>query len=183
VISETGRQQAEAARYYLQHTAPTAIFSSPQGRARQTAEIIGQRHSQLALQISPLIDEVHSPFDGSPRRVLEARQWDLYSGVEPGYEQPAHIVERVQRFLAGVRHQYRNQHSLAVTHGDIIVFTLLWAGGLEPAVGHKGRLASLGVTDGYPAQASISSLIYVTDAPDERPAFDYVRPYGGEVLW
>jgi broad specificity phosphatase PhoE len=177
VLSEMGSGQAEAARDYLQSVSLAAIFSSPQARAQQTAGIIGQAHPRLTIRTSDLIDEVHSPFDGTPRTVLEKRNWDLYSGAGAGYEQPTDVIRRVQRFLDQLRQQYDGQHCLAVTHGDLIAFTVLWAAGILPEVQHRAQLSSLGVSDGYPAPASISSLMYATAAATERPSVVYVRPY------
>jgi len=176
-LSQIGRRQAEAARDDLQHQSPAALFSSPLTRARQTAEIIGQAHPGLVIQVSDLLNEVHSPFDGSPEAVMAARHWDLHTGVGPNYEQPIHILERVQRFLAEVRQQYPGQLSLAVTHRAVIAFTVMWTGGLLPADQHRGRLVELGISDGYPFPASISSLIYTTQDPAEIPTLAYSRPY------
>lgn len=181
-LSQIGHRQAEAARDYLQTKSPAAIFSSPLTRARQTAEIIGQAHPGLAIQDSDLLNEVHSPFDGSPEAVMAARNWDLHTGVAPEYEQPSHILERVQRFLAEVRQQYPGQLSLAVTHRAVIAFTVMWTGGLLPADQHRGRLVELGISDRYPFPASISSLIYNTQDPAEIPTLAYSRPYEDDAL-
>lgn len=161
-LSRLGQRQAAAARDDLQHRSPAAIFSSPLIRAQQTAAIIGQAHPGLAIQISELLNEVYSPFDGSSHAVMAARKWDLHTGVAPEYEQPFHILARVQRFLAEVRRLYPGQLTLAVTHRAVIAFTVMWAGGLAPADQHRGRLVELGISDGYPFPASISSLIYTT---------------------
>jgi broad specificity phosphatase PhoE len=176
-LSQPGRRQAEAARDHLQHQSPAAIFSSPLTRARQTAEIIGQTHPGLDIQLSDLLHEVHSPFDGSSEAVMAARNWDLHTGVGPEYEQPSHILERVQRFLAEVRRQYPGQLSLAVTHRAVIAFTAMWTGGLLPADQYRDRLVELGISDGYPFPASITSLIYTTQDPAEIPTLAYNRPF------
>jgi broad specificity phosphatase PhoE len=120
---------------------------------------------------------------------MAARHWDLHTGVAPEYEQPSHILERVQRFLAEVRRQYPGQLSLAVTHRAVIAFTAMWAGGVPPAEQwaggvspvdwkqHKDRLVELGISDGYPFPASITSLIYTTQDPAEIPTLAYNRPF------
>jgi broad specificity phosphatase PhoE len=108
---------------------------------------------------------------------MAARNWDLHSGIGPEYEQPSHILERVQCFFAQVRQQYPGQLTLAVTHRAVIAFTVMWTGGLVPADQHRGRLVELGISDRYPFPASISSLIYTSEDPAEIPTLVYNRPY------
>jgi hypothetical protein len=47
--------------------------------------------------------------------------------VGPPYEQPAAIVGRVLAFFENARRRHAGENVLAVTHGDIIIFTC-WAG-------------------------------------------------------
>jgi len=64
-----------------------------------------------------------------------------------------------------------------VTHGDLIAFLLLWIKGVSLEPGNKERLDALGLSDNYPATASITTLVYQTMAEDEVPGIGYVRPY------
>jgi hypothetical protein len=52
----------------------------------------------------------------------------------------------------------------------------MWAGDVVPVEQHKDRLIELGISDGYPTPASISSLIYTTDDPAEISTLAYSRP-------
>ena len=61
---------------------------------------------------------------------MTARNWDIYTGTEPPYEQPADILRRVQEFVAEVRAQHCGQRIALVTHGDVVMFMTLWAKGL-----------------------------------------------------
>ena len=177
-LSESGREQARAAAVTLQDRPLAALFSSPQLRARQTAEIILAPHDGLTLSISPWLNEIHTPYEGWPVEELAARDWDIYSGIEPHYEQPPDILDRVQQFVAEVRQQYAGQQTLAVTHGDNILFMLFWARGLPVATGENKKLLSqLGLPDLYPVPASITTFVYQTTTPDEIPTFEYVKPY------
>jgi probable phosphoglycerate mutase len=176
-LSEMGREQAQAAADVLREVPFGVAFSSPQPRARQTAEIILAGRNGLEPSISPLIDELYTPFEGRPISEMAARQWDIYTGIEPEYEQPADLVARLQQFITGVRQNYAGQPVLAVTHGDLIAFLLLWAKGLPLEPGSKEKLDTLGLGDSYPATASITTLTYQTTMANEMPTLEYVRPY------
>jgi hypothetical protein len=56
---------------------------------------------------------------------------------------------------------------------------LIQAGGVSPVdwKQHKDRLVELGISDGYPFPASITSLIYTTQDPAEIPTLAYNRPF------
>ncbi|MEW5960513.1 MAG: histidine phosphatase family protein [Chloroflexota bacterium] len=174
-LSELGREQAQAAAAFLRDRPLAAAFSSPQLRAQQTAEIILAPHNGLRLSISPLINEVHVPFDGWPISKMLARQWDLYTGTGPEYEQPEDLLVRTHQFLTDVRQQYSGQHVVAVTHGDIIAFLHFWLRGIALTPENKRNLPQL--LGEYPAPASITTVVYQTADPAEVPFFEYVKPY------
>jgi broad specificity phosphatase PhoE len=176
-LSQTGRRQAEATADVLQDRRIAALFSSPQRRARETAQILLQHHPDLSLQTHAKLNEVHTPFDGRPITELEDRRWDAYSGAGPAYEQPQDVLARAQAFIAEVRQVYKGQHVVAVTHGDLIAFLILWSQGLPVTPQHKGEIKKLGLADNYPAPASISRFTYHTAAADEVPNLAYVNPY------
>jgi broad specificity phosphatase PhoE len=175
-LSERGRREARIAARFLCRQGIAAVYSSPLLRARQTAQAILDLCPGAPLAISPALSEVHCPYDGQPRPVLDAIGWDVYAGTEPPYEQPADLVARVLRFVSAARSAHPGQHVVAATHGDVIVFTLLWAAGWPVEMRNKGRIAGLGVAGGYPAHASITALVYRTAAAGERPSFEYLLP-------
>jgi broad specificity phosphatase PhoE len=176
-LSEMGREQAQAAATALREVPFAAAFSSPQLRARQTAEIILAGRNGLEPSISPLIDELDTPYEGRPISEVAARKWDIYTGIEPQYEQPADLVARLRQFIAEVRRNYTGQPVLAVTHGDLIAFLLLWVKGFSLEPGSKEKLDTLGLADSYPATASITTFTYQTMMEDETPGLSYARPY------
>jgi len=157
-LSRKGFSQAQRVARRLSGTTLSALFSSPLLRARQTAGEILRHHSHLTLQIRPAINEVLTPFEGRPAWQVKDRLEDFYSGCPPEYEQPRDIVRRVSDFIEEVHQHYRGRHVVAVTHGDVIAFTVLWAKGqsLDPA--QKARLDRFGLADAYPATASITTL-------------------------
>lgn len=176
-LSEMGRQQAQAVAAFLEDKPLAAVYSSPQLRARQTAEIILAPHNGLELSVSSLIDETLNPFDGRPISEMIERRWDLYTGSGPEYEQPPDLLARARRFLAGVRRQYRGGQVVAVTHGDVIAFVQFWLRGIEPTPANKQNVFEL--LEEYPAPASITTVIYRTQDPAETPSYEYIRPYEG----
>ena len=129
-LSEEGLHQAAASRDALAGIPIAAIYSSPQLRARQTARVILSAHEGLALNISELLDEVYSPFDGYPHSKMEERNWDIYSGVDRKYEQPVDVLRRIKQFIAEACKEYPGQHIVAVTHGDNVAFIKLWNQGI-----------------------------------------------------
>ncbi|HOS79349.1 MAG TPA: histidine phosphatase family protein [Anaerolineae bacterium] len=189
-LSELGHRQAQAAAAALRATPLAALFSSPQLRARQTAAHVALQHPRLTPATSPWLDEIHIPLEGHPLAVAAARDWDLYAGSPPPYEQPADIVARIRAFVAEIRRAYAGQTVAAVTHGDVIAFAVLWALGRPTTAAEKRALHTIpGFYDGYPQTASITTFTFdgTCDGPcdggDDRPVeVAYLRPYGAELL-
>ncbi len=177
-LSRRGRFEAECAARALSREPLAAIYASPLLRARQTAAAIQACHPHLKVHISRLLTEVCGPFEGQPKKVVDALGGDTYTGALPPCEQPRDIIRRMQNFIRRVRRKFAGRQVVAVTHGDVITFTLLWAGSLPPTPDTKHRLAALGLSDPYPATASMSTLVYRTSAVDERPLIFYKRADG-----
>ena len=168
-LSDCGRLQAAATAQLLTTHKLDAIYTSPMERAIETAEIIVQQQDGLALQESDTIKEVYSPFDGQPISSMVARTWDIYSGTEAPYEQPADVLKRVLDYVDQVRQQHSGQRVALVTHGDIVMFMTLWANALP--------LHAETTQNFYPeylGHASISTCTYRTDAAAEIPTLEYV---------
>ena len=174
-LSERGVQEARAAARMMSETALHAAYSSPLLRARQTAREILAYHPQLRLRRTPLLNEVFTAFEGQSSQVGENRRDDYYTGVGPPYEQPADIVGRVLAFFKNVRRRHAGENVLAVTHGDIIIFTILWARGLAPSAENKVNPHAFGFK-GYPATGSLTAFIFRTDSQDELPEVRCMQP-------
>ena len=164
-LSVQGRAQAAHAGLYLQDQPLDALYTSPMLRARQTAALVrGER--DLPLRISNLLNEVHSPYDGEPWNVLEDRQFDVYTGSTEEYEQAADVLARMLRFLRRVRRDWRGRSVAAVSHGSPLAVVLDWArSGDTVQTRHK-----------LPGHASISTLVFQTDDPQERPQVSVYDP-------
>jgi len=174
-LSERGLEEARAAGRMMSEMTLHAAYSSPLLRARQTAREILVFHPQLRLRQSPFLNEVFTAFEGKPSQVGDSRRDDYYTGVGPPYEQPADIVHRVLAFFENARRRHAGKNVLAVTHGDIIIFTILWAQGLALSAENKVNPHAFGFK-GYPATGSLTAFIFRTDSQDELPEVRYTQP-------
>lgn len=181
-LSTVGRKQVAAAAARLSRVHLAALFCSPQLRARETAESLLQHHPGLSVTDAPLLDEIDCYFEGQSVEAVEARGWDLYTGVSEGYETPEDIAARASSFLLRVRRLYVGQHIAAVSHGDVIAFLVLWAMKQPVKVAQKRTLDRFGITDSYPATASLTTLTYHTSALSEIPELAYIRPYDDDLV-
>jgi broad specificity phosphatase PhoE len=175
-ISKIGRHEAARTARALRNLEIGEIFSSPLLRCRQTAIEILHYHPRLKLRQSRLITEVFTPFQGQPSDVIHSRCGDVYTGIGPEYEQPEDILKRVQKFLSRTRRRFSRKHVVAVTHGDVILFMLLWASNFPLTPYYKERFTTLGIMEAYPATSSITTFCYSTDKKDERPSMAYFNP-------
>jgi len=175
-ISKRGRREATGTARVLKDLNIEELFSSPLLRCRQTANEILQYHPRLKLKQSRLITEVSTPFQGQPSEVIHSRGEDVYTGNDPEYEQPEDIVKRAQKFLTRTRRRSPGRHIVAVTHGDVILFMLLWASNFPLTPYYKERFTTLGIMQEYPATSSITTFCYSTDLTDERPSIYYLNP-------
>jgi broad specificity phosphatase PhoE len=175
-LSGEGLREARCAARALSREPLAAVYTSPLLRARQTASAIQACHKHLKIRTSTLLTEVYSPYEGQPTNVVDALGGDVYSGTAPPYEQPQDIIRRVQKFVRRIRQYFAGRQVVAVTHGDVITFMLLWANDLPATPTYKRNLSVAGLSDRYPATASISTLVYQTSSIDERPLIFYKRP-------
>ncbi len=162
-LSAEGLQQAQHVAEHFRGKRIAAIFSSPRLRARQTAWVIADALGIKHIHISKLLDEVHSFFDGHPIQELVKRNWNVYTGIPPPFEQPNDVLARMQKFLSSIQRQYAGSHVVAVTHGDPIAFTLLWARGSHIAAGMK--------PEPYPEPASISTFCFEGVQGNQLPSY------------
>ena len=172
-LSERGIQQARLTARFLAGEPIAALYSSPLLRSRQTAYQLLAATRQHKVRLSRLITEIHSPFEGQPMAEVDAMQDKLYSDVSPVFEKPLDVLNRTLRFFKRVGNAFRGRQAAAVTHGDIIVFSLLWARGYPPDPALKGRLQWLGVPGGYPAHASVTTFCFDANRDGRRPSTHY----------
>jgi probable phosphoglycerate mutase len=172
-LSGAGLREARCAADILSGEALAAVYTSPLLRARQTARAISVHHKHLKIHTSTLLNEVYSPYQGKPAEAVNALGGDIYTASPPPYEQPQDIIRRARKFFRRMRKHFAGRQVVAVTHGDVITFALLWAADVPPTPQNKRNLAAVGLTDRYPATASLSTFVYRTGAMDERPSIEY----------
>lgn len=176
-LSERGREQALAAAQWLQARPLSALYSSPMQRTCESAAILSAAHGDLPVHVDRRLIEVHTPWEGRPLLELMRRDWDMYSGNGPEYEQAADVARRGQEFLADMRQTWPGGEVAALTHGDVIAFAIVLAAGDPPDIRRKAHMPNYGVTDDYPETSSINSFHWRTGDPEELPEFSYRRPW------
>ena len=176
-LSDTGREQAQAAGEYFAKRPLGAVYASPQQRAQETAALVSAPQNGIEVQTDERLNEIYSPWDGRPMADLAARDYDIYTDSPEDYEQPMDVFMRIQSFAATVRRLHFRREVVAVTHGDVLVFMFMHARRKRLTPKNKLHLQDIGLPEEYPATASIVSLRYETDEPDEVPRWKYVRPY------
>ena len=182
-LVKTGREQAIAAGKAIANRNIARIYCSPMERTQETAKlIVNQRETPVDIRIDERLIEVNTPHEGIPQSELEKINFDLYTGTEPPYEQPRDIRRRLITFINEMRQKYAIQEIVAISHGDVVVTAFMFAMKKdENDIGRTqtqvNRIQSLGLPEMYPATASISTLTYKTDDPQEVPEYSYQRPY------
>lgn len=172
-LTTRGRAQARAAAQALADQRIGALYTSPLLRARQTAAILRDGIGGAGVRHSVLLTEVASPFDGCPAQELTVRHWDLYSDSPPGFEQPADVLQRARRFLDRARRRHAGCQVIAVTHGDLIALTILWARSALIAPQAIGEFGHCGGSFPYPQPGSITEFCFATPHPEELPEVGY----------
>lgn len=171
-LSPEGILQAELASKTLRKFNISAVYSSPLERAIETAQII---ISKLMLrtdyQISELLNEAYSPLDGYPTSGLRSENGNLVTGNEALFEQPEGILQRAREFMLMVRKKHHREQVVAVTHGDVIAYSVLWCRQLPLTSDQTQILFKTFLTF-----ASISSFSFETELESETPVFEYDLP-------
>ena len=175
-LSDAGYAEAKRAALFFKKKSLAALFSSPLLRSRQTAKEISALQNSQKIIISRLLNEVNSAFEGQPMKEIEAQCGEVYASDDPRFDQPYDIFIRSRRFIARVLKQYSGHHVAAVTHGDIILFTLFGYYDLPINPESKTTLKAPGIPDPYPATGSVTTLSYWTDSVSEKPKIQYFRP-------
>jgi broad specificity phosphatase PhoE len=147
-------------------------------RARQTGKIINEM-IPVPVHRSTLINEVECQYDGQPLSVVEAIDWDIYTGAPPEYEQPPEVVTRLQRFLERTCRRHPGQRIAAVTHAHLLSFAVIWAKGQTDFHYFKERLDELGIADPFPMPASVVTLTFAPSA--SLPHIAYTHPHTEKV--
>jgi len=132
-LTDHGRRQSLAAGEALRALEPTVLISSPMGRARETAELIGERLG-MAVRELPYISELRESRDYASMSAEDQklRRWSVWMaehGDDPdfswhGAETFEEVRGRVRRLKDELEREYTDQRPLIVTHGLFLRFFL-----------------------------------------------------------
>jgi probable phosphoglycerate mutase len=135
-LDELGCRQMQRCAELLAPS-PTAIQSSPQRRARQSAEILASRFG-LAVEVVPALDEIDLG-DWTGRNFAELEidpdwaRWNTDRGNSrpPSGESARSLQQRVVRHLEQLRHGDSDDTLAIVSHAETIRVALLHYAGLS----------------------------------------------------
>ena len=130
-LSEAGRAQAQRlyARFQGNGLLPTYVYSSPQRRAAETAEIVARSWSapvdfwgelkehSVGIFTGLTWDEISAKYPEVAREFQESRDWDIVEGAEPLRQRRA----RASRVVEEVLHKHADEDVVVLfTHGGIL---------------------------------------------------------------
>ncbi len=136
-LSELGRRQAQALAERLRGVALGAIYTSPIGRARQTAQFVADAQGQQITVVEALREVALGPIGVAESRALTQEQlsallrerlreiavvaltsgrWASIPGSEPSGELRARVTEAIDRLAAG----HPGRRIAVVSHGGSI---------------------------------------------------------------
>jgi probable phosphoglycerate mutase len=142
-LTDTGRQQAQAAAGTLAGIGFSLVLCSPLLRARETCRLCG--FEQAAALCDELREWDYGEYEGLTSAEIRTRapDWDLWTDGCPGGESPAQIGARIDRLLdrlLGV-----DGDALCFAHGHVLrVLAARWCE-LEVAAGARFALVTAGV--------------------------------------
>lgn len=154
-LSAAGRRHSEMTAGRLQGERFDALFSSPKGRALQTAAILGQA---VGLTPVPLDDLREADFgwlegkplshidpDGPGNKFLRPVVWLMRSLTA---ERPEHIAGRVTAAVETMTRQFPQGRLLVVTHWGIISMIMAQLVDQDPGKWHgRGPWAACGLSE------------------------------------
>ena len=140
-LSSDGRAQAEKTARALAESSVTAVYTSPLGRARETAEHIAKPH-RLAVTADEAFKEISfGAWEGMTLDEVATRFGGLYAAWRtephtvrfPAGEDIAAAGARALGGIARLREAHGGETVVLVSHGVIVRLIVLEALGLAPA--------------------------------------------------
>jgi probable phosphoglycerate mutase len=162
-LTELGEQQARAAAKRLANSpwldGPAPILASPLGRARQTAEAVGEATGGEVSCHDGLVETDFGEWEGLSFSEASQQYSELHgawlgnpSVAPPSGESMDEVFERVGQFCAGTLQQYAGRTVVVVSHVTPIKALLRIGLDVGPSLFYRLHLdlASLSVVDFYP---------------------------------
>lgn len=160
-LSEKGIEQSKQLAKRITAIPIDIVLASPFERAKQTADIIGQRLN-LPIELNPLLVEIKRPTEIEGRQVDEPGVVAIKNEILANWNNPAFKHSDEETFyefknraseVIKLLTQLNNEHILVVTHGDLIgmiICLMAFGEGLEPETLKKFRkflmLSNTGIT-------------------------------------
>jgi broad specificity phosphatase PhoE len=176
-LTPTGREQAESAARLLAVTPVAAVWSSPLGRARETAAIIAGPHALPVREAEGFKEMGFGPWEGLTRDEVEARfpaelrAWaeTPHTAAWPGLEPLPAVRARALAGLAALREAHAGQTVCVVSHGVTCRVLILEALGLGLDRLWSIQLSSTGISelefrDDWTTLHRMNSLVHLTGA-------------------
>jgi probable phosphoglycerate mutase len=156
-LTERGREQAGQLAPAIAGYAPTAVYSSPLLRARQTAEAIADVLGLAVVVDDDLIEIDYGDWEGKPFGELDAgvvAQWRADSGyTPPGGESLRDVEARVGAFC---ERRLGADAVVAVSHVSPIKGAVTWCLGLTAEKAWRMRLDVASITRIAPGPTLLS---------------------------
>lgn len=170
-LSELGQRQSEAVAAFLAKLRVSALYSSPQLRARQTTSILNARLGCDRIHRSALIAEVLTGHEGQPNSIL-AGKFNFYDNLARSSDETISMVAaRMLRFLDLARRRHRGGIVIGISHADPIMILRTAVLGLPLQIDSlHGRY--------YPSKCSITQFSFIAGSP--RPIVVYHAPVKDE---
>jgi probable phosphoglycerate mutase len=130
-LSDAGRRQAQLLAVRLQPILVEALYSSPLGRALETARIVGKAMGREPLVDHRLVELNYGAWEGSTYEESKRASPDLYRAWEadparvapPQGESGEQLIERVKPFLADVAQRHPSGNVVVVCHRTLCRLT------------------------------------------------------------
>ena len=177
-LSELGLKQASVTAAVLAPMQVTAFYTSPMLRARQTAEIIADKHPGVPIRKTRLLTEVLTGWQGRPHSDLDEIGFNFYDNpLRPEDERLPDVWRRIQRYVQRMRHRYPVGSIVAVTHGDLVALARAGYIGLPIEIG------SIRLPHPYPGKGGLLRLKFGRSEGTYPISVDYYDPNGEDPRW
>lgn len=155
-LSTAGCLQAERLRDRVKGDSATALYSSPLGRAVETARIVQEELHLPMIFLDDLREIYCGAFEGTPVRIVEKEHPDLWKenlGQAndqfrwPGGESYAEFRTRALEAMAHIHAKHAGERVVVVTHTGLISQVLGFLHGLSAARWSNYRPGNASVTE------------------------------------
>lgn len=153
-LSEAGRRQALAVAERLRSLQPARVYTSPQARARETAEAIARPLDLPVIEDRAFVERCHGEWEGLTVDEIEARfpgelqkrREDPSNAGSPGGESLAAVRGRVLDRLTRLEADHKEETICIVLHDAPLKMLLLNELGLGPESFWRLRMSSTGLS-------------------------------------